>query len=76
MTYKFTTKGGEVISRLRARKLNIDGVWGRKGNQTTISHFGTFILMISKAQLDHRRYPSEIKLIISSYLQDIDNAVR
>ena len=32
MTYKFTTKGGEVISRLRARKLNIDGVWGRKGN--------------------------------------------
>ena len=32
--------------------------------------------MISKAQLDHRRYPSEIKLIISSYLRDIDNAVR
>ena len=32
MTYKFTTKGGEVISRLRVRKLNIDGVWGRKGN--------------------------------------------
>lgn len=30
MTYKFTTKGGEVISRLRVRKLNIDGVWGRK----------------------------------------------
>lgn len=31
--------------------------------------------MISKAQLDHRRYPSEIKLTISSYLRDIDNAV-
>lgn len=32
--------------------------------------------MISKAQLDHRRYPSEIKLIMSSYPRDIDNAVR
>ena len=62
--------------KTKGKKIKYWWCLGAKRKLDNYFLIGTFILMISKAQLDHWRYPSEIKLIISSYLRDINNAVR